>query len=110
MSDTLYGDRRYRTLNILDEGMREGLVIEVDASLPVEWVVRVAGASGTFVRLAATDSARQWAGVPRRVLHELICQSGDGATVYPTKHAKSGCGHRLLQSNLLNRSVECQLV
>ena len=41
MSDTLYGSRRFRTLNCLDEGVREGLAIEVDTSLPAERVVRV---------------------------------------------------------------------
>ena len=41
MSDTLYGGRRFRTLNVLDEGVREGLAIEVDTSLPAERVVRV---------------------------------------------------------------------
>jgi putative transposase len=40
MSDTLYGGRRFRTLNILDEGVREGLAIEVDTSLPAERVIR----------------------------------------------------------------------
>jgi putative transposase len=30
MSDTLYGGRRFRTLNVLDEGVREGLAIEVE--------------------------------------------------------------------------------
>jgi putative transposase len=41
MSDTLYGGRRFRTLNILDEGVREGLAIETDTSLPAERVIRV---------------------------------------------------------------------
>lgn len=41
MSDTLYGGRRFRTLNVLDEGVREGLAIEVDTSLPAERVIRV---------------------------------------------------------------------
>jgi putative transposase len=41
MSDTLYGGRRFRILNILDDGIREGLAIEVDTSLPAERVVRV---------------------------------------------------------------------
>jgi putative transposase len=41
MSDTLYGGRRFRTLNVLDEGVREGLAIEVDASLSAERVIRV---------------------------------------------------------------------
>lgn len=37
----MYGGRRFRTLNILDESVREGLTIEVDTSLPAERVVRV---------------------------------------------------------------------
>ena len=41
MSDTLYGGRRFRTLNILDEGVREGLAIEIDTSLPAEHVIRM---------------------------------------------------------------------
>lgn len=41
MSDTLYGGRRFRTLNVLDEGVRKGLAIEIDTSLPAERVVRV---------------------------------------------------------------------
>lgn len=41
MSDTLYGGRRFRTLNVLDEGVREGLAIEIDSSLPAERVIRV---------------------------------------------------------------------
>lgn len=41
MGDTLYGRRRLRTLNVLDDGVREGLAIEVDASLPGERVVWV---------------------------------------------------------------------
>ena len=41
MSDTLYGGRRFHTFNVLDEGVREGLAIEVDTSLPAERVIRV---------------------------------------------------------------------
>jgi putative transposase len=41
MSDTLYGGRRFRTFNILDEGVREVLAMEVDTSLPAERVIRV---------------------------------------------------------------------
>jgi len=39
--DTLYGGRKFRTLKVLDEGVREALAIEVDASLASERVVRV---------------------------------------------------------------------
>ena len=40
MSDSLYQGRRFRTLNILDEGVREALAIEIDTSLTAERVVR----------------------------------------------------------------------
>ena len=41
MSDCLYDGRRFRTLNVLDEGVREALGIEIDTSLPARRVVRV---------------------------------------------------------------------
>lgn len=41
MSDSLYGGRRFRTLNVLDERVREGLAIEIDISLPAERGIRV---------------------------------------------------------------------
>lgn len=41
MGDTLYDGRCYRTLNMLDEGNREGLAIEIDTSLPSVRVVQV---------------------------------------------------------------------
>jgi len=41
MSDSLCSGRCYRLLNVLDEGMREGLAIEVDTSIPALRVIRV---------------------------------------------------------------------
>jgi len=41
MHDTLYGGRRFRTLNVLDEANREALAIEVGASIPASRVLRV---------------------------------------------------------------------
>ena len=40
MTDTLYQGRRFRTLNILDEGVREALAIVIDTSIPGARVVR----------------------------------------------------------------------
>ena len=40
MSDTLYHGRRFRTLNVLDEGVREALDIVIDTSIPDARVVR----------------------------------------------------------------------
>jgi putative transposase len=55
MSDSLYQGRRFRTLNILDEGVREALAIEIDTSLPAVRVVR------TLQQLAA------WRGLPKAI-------------------------------------------
>lgn len=41
MTDTLYDGRRFRTLNALDEGNREGLAIDVGMSLPSGRVIAV---------------------------------------------------------------------
>lgn len=41
MHDSLYCGKRFRALNIIDEGTRECLAIEVDTSLPAERVIRV---------------------------------------------------------------------
>lgn len=41
MHDTLYCGKRFRTLNVIDEGTRECLAIEIDTSLPAERVIRV---------------------------------------------------------------------
>jgi len=41
MGDTLYDGRCYRTLNVLDEGNREALAIEISPSLPSVRVVRL---------------------------------------------------------------------
>jgi putative transposase len=40
-SDSLISGKRFRTLNVVDEGTREALAIEVDTSLPAERVIRV---------------------------------------------------------------------
>lgn len=40
MHDTLYCGKRYRTLNVIDEGTRECVAIEVDSSLCAERVIR----------------------------------------------------------------------
>jgi putative transposase len=41
MQDTLWHGKRFRTLNVFDEGVREVLAIEVDTSLPAERVIRL---------------------------------------------------------------------
>jgi putative transposase len=41
MTDALYGGRAFRTLNIIDEGNREALAIEIAHSIPSTRVIRV---------------------------------------------------------------------
>jgi putative transposase len=41
MHDTLYDGRRFRTLNVLDDGNREALGIEVSTSIPSQRVIRM---------------------------------------------------------------------
>lgn len=41
MSDALYGGRKFRTLNVIDEANREALALEVSTSIPSVRVVRV---------------------------------------------------------------------
>jgi putative transposase len=52
MHDTLYCGRRFRVMNLLDEGVRECLGIEIDTSLPGERVVRV------------LNEIKRWRGAP----------------------------------------------
>ena len=66
MSDSLYCGRRYRTLNVLDEGVREALGIEIDTSLPADRVIR------------ALEQIADWRGLPKAIRcdngPELIAQ------------------------------------
>jgi putative transposase len=55
MSDTLYQGRRFRTLNILDEGVREVLDIVIDTSIPGARVVRT------------LDRLIEWRGKPKAI-------------------------------------------
>ena len=55
MQDTLYSGRRFRTFNVIDEGVREVLGIEVDTSLTGERIKRV------------MDQMKEWFGLPEAI-------------------------------------------
>lgn len=55
MYDSLWSGKRFRTLNVIDEGVRECLAIEVDTSLRAERVVRV------------HEGLKDWRGTPRMI-------------------------------------------
>lgn len=71
MSDSLYQGRRFRTLNILDEGVREALAIEIDTSLP---------AMASFVPLSnlrpGADCLKRFAWTMARSSLHSILQTG----------------------------------
>jgi putative transposase len=53
MHDTLFYGRRFRTFNVLDEGVREGLGIEIDTSISAERVLRT------------MNQIKAWRGLPK---------------------------------------------
>jgi putative transposase len=55
MHDTLNCGKRFRTLNIIDEGVRECLNIEIDTSLPALRVIRV------------LERISEWRGLPKQL-------------------------------------------
>jgi putative transposase len=55
MQDSLYSGKRFRVLNVIDEGVRECLAIEVDTSLKAERVVRV------------LERLKDWRGTPQMI-------------------------------------------
>lgn len=55
MSDCLYQGRRFRTFNVLDEGVREALAIEIDTSIPALRVIRT------------LEQLQSWRGLPKAI-------------------------------------------
>ena len=55
MHDALYVGRRFRTLNVMDEGVREALAIEIDTSLTAARVIRV------------LERLKAWRGLPQAI-------------------------------------------
>jgi putative transposase len=61
MRDALGSGRPFRTFNVIDDGSRESLVIEVDFSLPAERVVRVLekiAGSAVYLGRSSSTTAR----------------------------------------------------
>lgn len=53
MHDSLMDGRKFRTVNVLDEGAREALAIEIDTSLPARRVIRM------------MEQLKGWRGLPK---------------------------------------------
>ena len=91
MSDSLYGGRRFRTFNVLDEGVREGLVIEVDTSLRAERVIRV------------LEQLKEWRGLPQAIR----CDNGPEYTAQPLQDwcTEQGIDLRYIQPGKPNQNA-----
>lgn len=72
MSDSLCSGRRFRVLNVLDEGVREALAIEIDTSLPAKRVVRVLDRLAELRGFAQSASHGQRAGAHRPGAARLV--------------------------------------
>ena len=93
MHDALYGGRRFRTLNILDEGNREGLAIEVGTSIPATRVIRVLGQLialyGQPDRLPPGQRPRADVASP----HRVVRPARHRFAVHPARQAGAECLH-----------------
>ena len=69
MSDSLWSGRRFRVLNVLDEGVREALAIEIDTSLPAKRVVRVLD---RLAELRGLPAALRMDNGPELIAQELL--------------------------------------
>ena len=110
MSDTLVRRASVPDLELLDEGVREGLAIEIDTSLPAERVIRV------------LEQVVAWRGQPQAIRLDngpeliadrfmtLVCGARDRAALYSAGEAGSECLHRTVQSDVSHRSAECLCV
>lgn len=77
MSDALYSGRRFRALTVLDEGVREGLGIEIDTSLPAVRVIR------------ALEQITGWRGFPKAI------RCDNGPELISQEFADWCCAHHI---------------
>jgi len=91
MHDSLYSGKRFRTLNVIDEGVRECLAIEVDTSLRAERVITV------------LEQLKYWRGTPR------IIRSDNGLELrsvkLPAWCESNGVKLRFIQPGKLNQNA-----
>jgi putative transposase len=100
MSDSLYDGRRFRTLNVLDEGVREALAIEVDTSLPARRVVRVLD---RLVQFRGAPLALRMDNGPELIAQELV--EWCAAQGIQMRHIQPGKPNQNAYIERFNRSV-----
>jgi hypothetical protein len=102
MTDLLYDGRQFRTLNVLDEGNREGPAIQMGVSLPAARVIRV------LENLIAWCDCIRFAWTMGPSLSRRCSRSGANTAASPstTSSRRSGAErlHRALQPDVPHRS------
>ena len=109
MSGALWSGRRFRTLNALNEGVREGLAIEVDTNPPAKRVVRVLERLG---EVRGLPLALRMDNGPEFIAQELVdwCQARGIAMRYiqpgkPDQNAYIERFNRTVRDEVLNAYV-----
>lgn len=93
MTDTLYDGRRFRTLNVLEEGSREGLTIDIGMSLPSVRVIAVL--EDLCPARRAPGAARgQRTGAHGDLPHALVRPAPHRAALHPARQTPTERLHR----------------
>jgi transposase InsO family protein len=107
MVDTLYSSRSFRTFNVIDEGNREALGIEVAHSIPSLRVIRVIE---QLIELYGKPQALRLdngSELTSTAFTEWCSERGIELRFNPTRQARSERVHRALQQNLSRRGARC---
>ena len=105
MRDTLYDSRVFRTLNVLDQGNREGLAIEIGFSLPSR---RVVALLDQLVALHGAPTALRMDNGPEFLAAAVAAWAeagGHRARLHPARQARAERLHRTVQPDLSHRSA-----
>ncbi len=106
MRDTVYDGRPFRTLNVIDEGNREALRIEVGTSIPAALVVRVLDQLLEVYRRASGHLDRQRPRAYRQRLYRLGRSQRGKANVYPAGQAQPERVHQATQPQPPRRGAQ----
>lgn len=100
MHDRLYDGRPFRALNVIDEGNREALRIEVGTSL---WSGRLIRTMDQLIEVHGTPTAIRMDNGPEMTSERLVewaKSQGHRTSLYSTRQAEPKCLHREVQQEL----------
>lgn len=105
MTDLLYDGRQFRTLNVLDEGNREGLAIEIGVSYPSTRVIGVLEDLIAWSGRPHTSRVDTGPEFPSSLFTEWCRQRG-----ITIQHIQPGNRHRTRSSTPLNRTYRTDVL